>query len=371
MLAMLDPLSWGARLASALVYPRTLDDFVGLVAPLRSRRAHHAEVVFVRRETYDTVTLVLRPGPHYPPHRAGQHTALTLEIDGVRRTRIFSIASAEPRERAGRRSREGNIELTIRARPSGLVTPRLTERDPRALREGDVVELGPPAGDFVLGTPVPDRLLLVSGGSGITPVMAMLRTLVERRHRGEVVFLTWAKSPRDVLFRDELDAIAEAAPRTCPGLRVAIAHGPMTEGDLSAQVPDLPSWEVFACGPPGMLEVVRAELAARGALTKLHTEVFSAPTPPPVEGQGAGAGGPVTFARSGKTAEGGGPILPLAEGAGLRPKHGCRIGICHTCVCRKLSGTTRDTTTGALSTDEDVDIRICTSEPVGPVVVDL
>lgn len=374
MLDMLDtldtlaPRSWGARLASALVYPRTLDDFVGLVAPLRSRRAHVAEVVFVRRETYDTVTLVLRPGPRFPLHRAGQHTALTLEVDGVRRTRVFSIASAEPLHHARRRT----IELTVRARPSGLVTPRLIARDAPALREGDLVELGPPAGDFVLGAPIPDRLLLVSGGSGITPVMAMLRTLVERRHRGEVVFLTWAKTPRDALFRAELEAIAEAAPLTCPGLRVAIQHGPMREGDLSAQVPELPSWEVFACGPPGMLDVVRAELAARGDLSRLHTEVFSAPATPPVhQGEGAGEGGEVTFARSGKTARGRGPILPMAEGAGLRPKHGCRMGICHTCVCRKRSGTTRDTTTGALSTDGDVDIRICTSEPVGPVVVDL
>ncbi len=364
MLDILDPRSWGARLASALVYPRTVDDFVGLVAPLRARRAHHAEVVSVRRETYDAVTLVLRPGPHYPPHRAGQHTALTFDVDGVRRTRVFSIASAEPLAPARRRT----IELTIRARPSGLVTPRLTERDAPALREGDLVELGAPAGDFVLGAPVQGRLLLVSGGSGITPVMAMLRTLVERRHRGEVVFLTWAKTPRDALFRAELEAIAEAAPLTCPGLRVAIMDGPMREGDLSARVPELPSWEVYACGPPGMLDVVRAELAASGDLAKLHTEVFSAPAATPAHD---GEGGEVTFARSAKTARGRGPILPMAEGAGLRPKHGCRIGICHTCVCRKRSGTTRDTTTGALSTDSDVDIRICTSEPVGPVVVDL
>lgn len=362
---MLDPLSWGARLASALVYPRTLDDFVGLVSPLRSRRAHFAEVGLVRRETYDTVTLVLRPGPHFPAHRAGQHTALTLEIDGVRRTRFFSIASAEPR--TGERHR--TIELTIRARPSGLVTPRLTGRDARALREGDIVELGAPQGDFVLGTPVPDRLLFVSGGSGITPVMAMLRTLVERRHRGEVVFLTWAKSPRDTLFRAELDAIAKSAPLTCPGLRITIVHGPMSEGDLAARVPELASWEVFACGPSGMLDVVRADLGKHGDLTKLHTEQFSAPATRPTAPEGEG--GEVTFARSGKTAEGRGPILPMAEGAGLRPKHGCRIGICHTCVCRKISGTTRDTATGALSTEGDVAIRICTSEPVGPVIVDL
>lgn len=361
---MVDLLSWGARLASALVYPRTVDDFVGLVSPLHSRRAHFAEVVLVRRETYDTVTLVLRPGAHFPRHRAGQHVALTLELDGVRRTRIFSIASAEPRAE----ERHRTIELTIRARPGGLVTPRLTGREARPLREGDLVELGAPQGDFVLGTPVPDRLLLVSGGSGITPVMAMLRTLVARRHRGEVVFVTWAKSPRDTLFRAELEAIAKAAPLTCPGLRIAVVHGPMSEGDLAARVPDLASWEVFACGPSGMLDVVRADLRKHGDLTKLHTEQFSAPTRPPAP---EGEGGEVTFARSGKTAEGRGPILPMAEGAGLRPKHGCRIGICHTCVCRKVSGTTRDTATGALSTDGDVDIRICTSEPVGPVVVDL
>ncbi len=360
---MLDPISWGARLASALVYPRTVDDFVGLVSPLRTRRAHHARVVSVRRETHDTVTLVLGPGPGYPRHRAGQHVALTLELDGVRRTRIFSIASAE-RSRGGA---ERPIELTIRARTGGLVTPRLTKRGAGAVREGDVVELGAPAGEFVLGTPVPGRLLLVSGGSGITPVMAMLRTLVERRHGGEVVFVTWARSPRDVLFGAELESIARAAPLTCPGLRIEIVHGPLREGELAAKVPDLRAWDVFACGPAGMLERVRTELSTRGDVTKLRTEVFSPPAPKAYEGEG----GEVTFTRSGTTARGRGPILPMAEAAGLHPKHGCRIGICRTCVCRKLSGTTRDTNTGALSTDGDVAIRICTSEPVGPVVIEL
>jgi len=81
--------------------------------------------------------------------------------------------------------------------------------------------------------------------------------------------------------------------------------------------------------------------------------------------------GEITFARSGKTAKGRGPLLAIAERAGLSPESGCRMGICKTCVCRKVSGVTRDLRTGAISAEADVDVQLCVNEPVGPVEIDL
>jgi ferredoxin-NADP reductase len=338
------------RLLAALVHPRPVEDFIQLAAPLWSRSEIRARVLRVRPETHDVSTLVLEPNALWPGHRAGQHVLLSAEASGVRRTRCFSVASS-PLER-------GRLELTIKARPGGAVTPHLVS--PRM--QGAVVVLSPPRGDFVLPEPVPERVLFASGGSGITPVMSMLRTLVRAGHRGEIVFSHWARSERDVIFAEELARLATKGPAN---VRVHVRTGPLAEGALSALVPDLARRETWACGPAPFMAAVRTELVAAGAEARLHTESFGGPPP------AASEEGSVTFSRSGARAEGKGTLLVLAEGAGLSPQSGCRMGICHTCTCRKVRGTTRDLRTGELSSDEGVDIQLCVNAAVGPVEVDL
>ena len=175
------------RLAGALVWPRALDDLIELVAPLHSSTEIRARVVDVVRETHDVSTLVLEPNGRWRGHRAGQHVMLTAEIGGIRRTRCFSISSAEG---------ETPVRITIKAQPHGKVTPSLVSG---ALR-GSIVTISEPKGDFVLPDVLPERILFLSGGSGITPVMSMARTLMQRGHRGKVVFAHWARSPDDVIF---------------------------------------------------------------------------------------------------------------------------------------------------------------------------
>ena len=345
-----------SRLLAALAYPRAIDDFVELALPLHSSREVRARIVSVERETHDVATLRLQPNRRLRAHRAGQHVALTASVGGVRRTRCFSIASAEG-------SADGTIELTIKAQPGGIVTPVLVSG---ALR-GSVVTLGQPSGDFVLPDAVPERLLFVSGGSGITPVMSMLRTLLARGHEGDIVFLHWARSEADVIFQRELARIGREAGR---GLRVHVSTGPFEPERLSALAPDFDRRETWACGPAPLLDIVRTTFRARGAEERLRVERFSLGSLPEASDAGA-AESQVTFVRSQRRAKGGGPLLAMAEGAGLSPPSGCRMGICHTCVCRKVSGVTRDVRTGALSTDDDVDVQLCVSEPVGPVTLDL
>jgi ferredoxin-NADP reductase len=261
---------------------------------------------------------------------------LTAEIAGIRRTRCFSISSAEG---------ETPIRITIKAHPGGRVTPSLISN---AMR-GAIVTLSDPAGDFVLPDELPERILFLSGGSGITPVMSMMRTLLaSARGRRGVGFLHWAKSPDDVIFDHG-----------------HLFFGPFRAGDLIEAVPDFHLWDTWLCGPEAMMRVVRAAYAARGAEHRLRTERFTlADTSSSGEGE-------VRFVRSNRSAKGGGPILPMAETAGVNPQSGCRMGICRSCVCRKVSGTTRDVRTGELSSEGNVDIQLCINAAVGSVEIDL
>jgi ferredoxin-NADP reductase len=339
-----------SRLLAALVYPRSVEDFTDFALPLSRATEIRAEVLDVRRETNDVVTLRLAPTRRWRGHRAGQHAAVTLEVDGVRRTRVFSIASAETNGREP-------IEITIKARAGGLVTPRIVF----GVRRGDIVTISEARGDFVLPDRLPPRLLFVSGGSGITPVMSMLRTLLARKHEGEIRFLHFAKSDADIIFRDELVRLARNGR---PGLRVSVHIGPFDAQTLAGAVPSFEAFDTWACGPEPMLAAVQRAFAARGSAERLRIERFSLP-------EAEAGAGEVVFTRSGKRTTERGSLLVMAERAGLAPEHGCRVGVCRTCTCRKVSGTTRDLRTGQLSTESDVDIQLCVSAPVGPVALDL
>lgn len=340
-----------SQLLAAFVYPRTLDDYIELAFPLHSSRHLRARVLSVRRETEDVATLVLKPNALWHGHRAGQYVALTVEIDGARRTRCFSIASAEGAE---------HLAITVKARPGGLVTPALVSGDLR----GAIVELSQATGDFVLPSPMPPRTLFVSGGSGITPVMSMLRTLTRRGYAGELTFVHYARSEADVIFRDELAMLARTAP---PNLRVHIFTGPFDAGGFAERVPSFEHCDTWACGPEPFLEAVGRAFADVGAQRRVRVERYSL-FPSPASGRTEAE---VTFVKTKKRVLAAGPLLATAENAGLTPPSGCRMGICRTCLCRKVAGVTRDVRTGELSTDAGVDIQLCVSEPIGPVTLDL
>ena len=362
-------------LLAPFVYPRSAEDYLREVFPLLSQTEIKAEVVALRRETHDTTTLVLRPNGLFAGHRAGQWVTLEAEIDGVRRTRCFSIASAPSSTAAGRK-----IELTVKAVRGGAVTPALVWR----MKPGAVVTLSQAQGTFMLPEVLPARPLFVSGGSGITPVMSMLRELSLRGAARGATFVYYARTAADVVFAKELEEHALFS-----GAEVLVwtdddpsdasrALGRCdVRADLLLHVPGFAERETFACGPPGLLGALTALYEEHGAAAKLHTEVFSLePAPSRSPAAGAGEDAPhVRFARADLTHQGTqkGPrtLLAMAESAGLTPKSGCRMGICHSCTCKKLSGVTRDVRTGELSTDANVDVRLCVNEPIGNVVLDL
>jgi stearoyl-CoA 9-desaturase NADPH oxidoreductase len=340
----------GSDLVNLLTGPHGVDRYTELVDPTWTLAEGRAKVVDVRRDTPRSVTLVLAPNAAFVATvRAGQYVNLAVEIDGRRHVRCYSPANAEG---------SSHLELTIGHHDGGLVSTFLYER----ARRGMVVGLTGAGGDFVLPARRPRRMLFVSGGSGITPVMAMLRTLVNERHDGEIAFVHYARTRAEVCYRDELAAM--------PRVRVLHGYTRSAGGDLEGRfgpehlaaampAPDA----VFVCGPEALVRAVRENCG------NVHSESFVAPT---LDLPAKPSGGRVTFADSGiDIVDDGRSVLEQAESAGLTPDSGCRMGICHTCTRRKTSGVVRNLTTGAVSTAPDEDVQICVSVPVGDVAIAL
>jgi stearoyl-CoA 9-desaturase NADPH oxidoreductase len=320
-----------------------------------------AEVTAVRHQTPKSATLTLCPNENWRGLRAGQFVGVSVEIDGVRETRPYSPAGSQ-------RAAGGALELTVSTHPEGKVSRYLRDH----ARPGMIVGLTQAEGDFVLPNPRPERVLLISGGSGITPVMAMLRTLCDEGFPGEIGFLNYARSFELALYGAELDQLADRH----EGLRVARGFtrgrgvsltGRFRREHLRAVISDA-DVATFVCGPPALIDSVRAAWAQDG-LAEPAVETF---TPPALTFDRDRAEGRVSFAASGREAANSGlPLLEQAEDAGLTPEHGCRMGICNTCSCRKTAGTVRNVLTGEISTARDEQIRICVSVALGDVALDL
>ncbi|MGP0031715.1 MAG: ferredoxin reductase [Acidimicrobiales bacterium] len=351
------------RLFDAAATPYGVDRYVELVRPSWSSTEVRARIVGVARTTPRSVTLTLRPNGNWTGFRAGQYTQLGVEIDGVRHTRCYSMTSAAT-------NRDGLIELCVTAHPEGRVSRHLVDR----ARRGDIVALTTAQGLFTLPEVEPSHLLLISGGSGITPMMSMLRTRCALGWTRPVTFVHYARTESDMLFRPELEDLADA-----PGLRLVRVFTEQpgagdADGFLSAA-----QWrrarigwstsEAFVCGPAPLMDAAQALFAAGRRGDHLHTEAFGLTQ---FAAEAGTVDGAVRFAASevGCSSDGT-PLLVQAEASGLTPKHGCRMGICHTCTSRLCSGVVRNVVTGQLTNGPDVNIRICVSVPVGDVEIDL
>jgi ferredoxin-NADP reductase len=321
------------------------------VNPLWSTAGIRARVVRRVDETPDTLSLWLKPNRHWSGYRAGQHVRLGVEINGVMRQRMFSLSGSNPQNG----HRRGLLRLTIQRQPGSGVTDWLQ----RNAKPGHIVELGPAEGEFVLPAPTPKRVLMIAGGSGVTPMMAMLQQLARDRYDGDIVLVQLFRDADRRLFGEELASLG----RQLPGLTVH-AHDSAVQGRLPIEgltelLPDLARRRTWLCGPEPLVEAVRAHWRALGLADRLQLERFRPPRP------SAQSGGRhrVQAVKSEHvfTQMPGASLLEAAEAAGMNPKHGCRAGLCRTCLCRKERGTTRNLLTGLSSTQPDEWIQLCVS----------
>ncbi|GGK64735.1 ferredoxin reductase [Nocardia camponoti] len=353
-------------LVQTLTTPHPLDRYLELVNPALTARELRAEVTHVSHATPGSVTLTLRASRQWRGHRAGQYVQIGVSINGVRHTRCYSPIDPETKG-------DRFLQLTVKAHPGGLVSNYLHDN----AKPGLVVDLAPAAGVFELPSPRPARVLLISGGSGITPVLSMLRTLDAEGFAGDVTFLHYARDFAAVPHRAELTAIANRRPNFRVEYRYPVEPGTIVNGEPSkgsgffdrAELDQVAPWfadaQTFVCGPGPMMRAVKAIFEAEGHGDRVHSEEFTLTTVPTDPSE---ATGEVTYSGSGVTADNtGATILEQAEAAGLTPEYGCRMGICFSCTATKLSGCTRNVRTGELDAEPDKQIQICVNAPVGDV----
>ena len=351
------------RFAEAATTPLLPADYLDLFSPLRSGAELRGRIIAVEPETRDAATILIRPGADWSGHVPGQYVRIGIDVDGVRLWRAYSLTHG-PRA-------DGLISITVKAVPDGKVSSYLV----REARPGTLVRLEQAAGEFVL-PPAGGRFLFITAGSGITPVIGMLRNLFPVAEAGvlrlprsaayDVVVLHVAPSRPDSIFLSDLEAL-DAAGAIRLVARYDDVHGVLDLTRLTELVPDLAERQTFACGPGGLLEALEQHHEAAGL--PLCTEQFR------VSRVAIGEGGTVSFTVSGATvaADGATPILDAAEDAGVLMPSGCRMGICFSCVLPLREGSVRDLRNGALTTaapGDGVAIQTCISAAAGDCHID-
>jgi stearoyl-CoA 9-desaturase NADPH oxidoreductase len=339
------------RVVELITTPLVPADYLDVIAPLRNASVLRARIESVRPETRNSVTLVLRPGRGWQPHEPGQYIRIGVDVDGVRLWRAYSVTCAP-----------GRLSVTVNAVRDGVVSNYLI----RNAKRGMIVHLDNPAGEFTLPTPRPEKVLFVTAGSGITPVMGMLRSALHEL--SDVVVLHSAPEREAVVFGEELRTLA-ADGRIRLIERHTRTDGRISTTELAELVPDLFERHTWACGPNEMLDDLGAHWALAGAAERLHVERFR----PTIIA--AGEGGKVTFGKSGTVvdAEGGVPILEAGENAGVLMPSGCRMGICFSCVLPMTEGSVRDLRDGSITTAVEGDripVQTCISAAAGPCQLD-
>src|SRR3954447_18670921 len=342
----------------ALFTPLLPDDYLELINPLWSTRELRGRIERIQREAGNAVTIVIRPGYDWEGHRPGQYIRIGVVVDGVFHWRAYSLTSDPDHP-------QGCISVTPKLVEGGKVTPYLVNE----ARPGEVVRLGGVEGDFVLPDPVPDSFLFISAGSGITPIMSMLRHLDRQGELSDVVHLHSARTEDDVIFGDRLTELDKRRGEYRLHPQLTGVDGRMKPADLDRLCPDWRERETFASGPGEMPDALSEHLGREGELDRLHMERFQ----PKLGEWEEGEGGTITFTESETEAESDGsvPILVAGEEAGLELPFGCREGICHTCIGKLCSGQIRDLRNGKVSGQAGEMVRTCINAPKGPVEIAL
>jgi stearoyl-CoA 9-desaturase NADPH oxidoreductase len=349
------------RVVTRMTTPLLPDDYLRMVNPLWSARELRGKIVEVIPETDDAATLVIKPGWGWNmTYQAGQYVGIGVHIDGKWHWRSYSISSTPEGHSRSHRLRQ--LTITVKAMPEGFLSEHLV----RGLAPGTIVRLALPQGEFVLPDPPPSKILFWTGGSGITPVMSMLRTLDRRDTMPDVVHIHSAPTRGSAIFRDERLALSERH----GGLRLLEnfddEHGILDVERMAEVCPDWTSRDAWVCGPAPMLAAAETRWKEAHLSKKLHLERFS------VVFTTSADGGRVTFATSGRTADvdGATTLLEAGEAAGIQMPFGCRMGICHTCVLTLKKGVVKDLRSGT-EYQSNAGVQTCITAAAGDCVLEI
>lgn len=338
------------------------------------------ECLSVVAETHDVKTFTFH-SPDYPAlaYEPGQFLTISPVIDQQSISRCYTLSSTP--------TRPFTFSITVKRVPGGAVSNWLHDN----LKAGDALSASGPAGIF---TPVagPSRkLLYLSAGSGITPLMAMTRAAADLHADLDIVFVHSARTPKDIIFREELARLERQMPRLrtlffCEGLGDepdwSGPIGRLSIAELQQRIPDFLERSVFTCGPKGYMDAARGLLETAGFdLARYHQESFDinaevvvepAPSVEPGQAQDTFT---VRLARSGKvfTMNADQTVLSAAKKAGAVVPSSCSQGVCGTCKTALLEGSVDMKHNGGIRQREiDKGLRLlCCSRPTSDLVIDL
>ncbi|MDF0530413.1 ferredoxin reductase [Tsukamurella sp. 8F] len=337
--------------------PLLPDDYLHLINPLWSARELRGRVIDVKRETEDSATVVIHPGWGFPAsYKPGQYVGIGLQVAGRWHWRSYSLTSfGDTRDKA--------IAITVKANPDGFLSSHLVD----GVEPGTVIRLAAPKGDFYLPEPLPAKILFLTAGSGITPVMSMLRSLSRKNAATDVVHIHSAPTRDDVIFADEIEQLAQDLSMYSVKMQLTRENGKFDLADLDHMVPDWRERQCWACGPVAMLDDAEKTFDDAGVRGNLHIERFAI-----ARTDRGGEGGEVAFVKSNKTTQidGATTLLEAGEELGVQMPFGCRMGICQTCVVQLAGGYVRDLRTGEERREGDR-IQTCVSSVSGECSIDL
>lgn len=356
--------------------------------PTWSSRKTMVECINLVQETHDVKTFVFQAVEtqlfHFKP---GQFVGMQLEINGEKHNRSYTIASSP--------SRPYTLELTIKREQGGTVSPWLHDN----IHIGSKIELRGPAGRFNCFDAESGKVLLISAGSGITPMMSMARFWTDTDPAKDIVFLNWVRAVEDIIFRREISLLDHQCETfrpeiscTRPGLTENWLgrRGRINQTILSDMVADLNQRVVFCCGPDGFMQQVKSCLEALGFdMTNYHDETFDPGGKKKAKLEADKAQGSVTattndaavgpftltLKKSNKSfvVESDESLLERLEAEGIDMESGCRAGNCGSCQVKKISGkVVSQNAAGLRAEDRDQGfILTCTTRLRSDVELDL
>lgn len=327
------------------------EDFVDFIAekinPVWAWKKVKASIVDVQMLSSDFYQIELQPNHNFraDAFHAGQSILVTVVIAGVREQRSYSVVKIT-----------ANGHVVIAVKRQGKVSNALTR-----LAVGSVVEISQVQGDFTLSSSQQPILLLASG-SGITAIYSLLQQAIHQKV-SQIDLIYFA---RDDAFHSELQQLAEQHPQfQYHHFNTLAQKQHLTAELLESIVADFKQRQSYACGAKGMMQSLNQIYQDLDISKQLKQEYFQV-----VVDENA-AVQPVVFLRAQQQFEAKTNLLESAEQAGLRPAHGCRMGICNTCTCTKVSGSTKNLLTGEIDHDSNSQIKLCISQAVSPVTINL
>lgn len=325
------------------------------INPLWSMNQPLAKVVKKQIVAKDMVSLILQCNRHVQRGVAGQHHPVTVEIAGRHYERTYSLMQVDA----------DHLCLTVKKVDQGLVSSWLVDQS----QTGDILRLGQPYGEMQQQVQTP-RLLLLAAGSGITPMLSLIEAFCQSRQLKAIFvqLMYWVKTHEDAAYAEYLKEVAENFPNFTYQIFYTQQQDQRLNPSHIDQLKSLNETTVYACGPSGFAAMAESLFNHAAAI---QTQAFSL-SQFDIDATDTGFIN-VILTQSNKTLAipKGQSILSSLEQQGIKPKHGCRMGICNKCACSKVQGSTKNLLNGSANHEPSQLLKICVNSAQSDLVIDL